>query len=72
VSARVHAGCSLLACLVIARRQTLLASRAKLSDRALAQIGDFPATAFDALISTMSAVAESPEDPLRTFPTSDP
>ena len=46
--------------------------RAELSDRALGQLGDFPAKAFDALISTMSAVVESPGDPLRTFPTGDP
>jgi hypothetical protein len=41
--------------------------RAELSDRALGQLGNFPPKAFDALISTMSAVAESP-----TFPTRDP
>jgi hypothetical protein len=46
--------------------------RAELSNRALGQIGNFPSKALDALISTMSAVAESPDDPLRTFPTSDP
>ena len=46
--------------------------RAELSDRALRQLGDFPAKAFDALIATMSAVIEYPDDPLRTFPTSDP
>jgi mRNA-degrading endonuclease RelE of RelBE toxin-antitoxin system len=46
--------------------------RAELSDRALEQLGDFPAKAFDALIATMSAVVEYPDDPIRTFPTSDP
>jgi hypothetical protein len=46
--------------------------RAELSDRVLGQLGDFPAKAFDALIATMSAVVEYPDDPLRTFPTSDP
>ena len=44
---------------------------AELSDRVLRQLGDFPAKAFDALIATMSAVVEYPDDPLRTFPTSD-
>jgi hypothetical protein len=46
--------------------------RAELSDRVLGQLGDFPAKAFDALIATMSAVVEYPDDPMRTFPTSDP
>jgi hypothetical protein len=46
--------------------------RAELSERVLGQLGDFPAEAFDALIATMSAVVEYPDDPLRTFPTSDP
>jgi mRNA-degrading endonuclease RelE of RelBE toxin-antitoxin system len=46
--------------------------RAELSDRALRQLGSFPPKALDALISTMSAVTESPDDPLRTFPTRDP
>ena len=46
--------------------------RAELSDRVLGQLGDFPAKAFDALIAAMSAVVEYPDDPLRTFPTSDP
>jgi hypothetical protein len=34
--------------------------------------GDFPAKAFDALITTIAMVVEYPDDPLRTFPTSDP
>ena len=46
--------------------------RAELSDRVLGQLGDFPAKVFDALIVTMSEVVEYPDDPLRTFPTSDP
>jgi len=46
--------------------------RAELSDRVLGQLGEFPAKAFDALIATMSAVVEHPDDPMRTFPTSDP
>lgn len=46
--------------------------RAELSDRVLGQLGDFPAKAFDALIASMSAVVEYPDDPMRTFPTDDP
>ena len=46
--------------------------RAELSDRVLGQLGGFPPKAFDALITAMSAVIEYPDDPLRTFPTSDP
>lgn len=46
--------------------------RAELSDRVLEQLGDFPAKAFDALVATMAAVVDYPDDPLRTFPTSDP
>lgn len=49
-----------------------MTNRAELSERVLGQLGDFPAKAFDALIATMSAVVEYPDDPLRTFPTSDP
>jgi hypothetical protein len=45
--------------------------RAELSERALGQLGDFPAKAFDALIATMAAVVEYPDDPLRTFPAGD-
>jgi hypothetical protein len=36
------------------------------------QLGDFPAKAFDALIEAMARVVEYPDDPMRTFPTSDP
>jgi hypothetical protein len=46
--------------------------RAELSDRVLGQLGDFPANAFDALITAMVAVVEYPDDPMRTFPTDDP
>jgi hypothetical protein len=46
--------------------------RVELSSRALGQLGGLPETAFDALIVTMSEVIEYPDDPLRTFPTSDP
>jgi hypothetical protein len=46
--------------------------RAELGERALGQLGDFPAKAFDALIATMAAVVEYPDDPLRTFPMRDP
>ncbi|MCW2911730.1 MAG: hypothetical protein JWL68_6519 [Actinomycetia bacterium] len=42
---------------------------AELSQRAL---GGFPAKAFDDLIATMATVVEYPDDPLRTFATSDP
>jgi hypothetical protein len=40
--------------------------RVELSGRALGQLGGFPSKAFDALISAMVAVADSPEDLLRT------
>ena len=46
--------------------------RAELSERVLGQLGDFPAKAFDALIATMATAIEYPDDPMRTFPTSDP
>jgi hypothetical protein len=46
--------------------------RAQLSSRALGQLGGFPEAALDALVVTMSDVTEYPDDPLRTFPTSDP
>lgn len=46
--------------------------RAELSQRVLGQLGDFPAKALDALITTMATVVDYPDDPLRTFPTSDP
>jgi len=42
-----------------------------LSDRVLGQLGGLPAEAFDALITTMSAVVEYPDDPMRTLPTDD-
>jgi hypothetical protein len=46
--------------------------RAELSQQVLGQLGGFPAKAFDALIAVMAMVVEYPEDPIRTFPTSDP
>jgi len=46
--------------------------RAELSGRVLGQLSDFPAKAFDALIAAMSGVIVYPDDPLRTFATSDP
>ena len=46
--------------------------RAELSERVLGQLGGFPAKAFDALIATMAMVVEYPDDPMRTFPTSEP
>ena len=46
--------------------------RTELSERVLGQLGGFPAKALDALISAMSTVVEYPDDPMRTFPTSDP
>ena len=46
--------------------------RAELSERAVGQLGDFPAKAFDALIATMATVVEHPDDPLRTFLTGRP
>jgi hypothetical protein len=36
--------------------------RAELSQRVLGQLGDFPAKAFDALISAMAAVVEYPDE----------
>jgi hypothetical protein len=46
--------------------------RAELSDQVFGQLGNFPVKALDALISVMSVVTESPDDPMRTFPTRDP
>jgi hypothetical protein len=46
--------------------------RAELSERVLGQLGNFPGKAFDARIAAMATVIEYPDDPLRTFPTSDP
>jgi hypothetical protein len=45
--------------------------RAELSQRALRQLGDFPAKAFDALIEAMARVVEYPDNPMGSFPTSD-
>jgi hypothetical protein len=46
--------------------------RAELSSRALKQIHGLPSPAFDNLIEVMADVIHYPDDPLRTFPTSDP
>jgi len=46
--------------------------RAELSGRALKQMHGLPDRAFDSLIETMAEVIDYPDDPLRTFPTSDP
>ncbi len=46
--------------------------RAELSGRALKQIHGLPGPAFDSLIEAMAEVIDYPDDPLRTFPTSDP
>ena len=46
--------------------------RAELSGRALKQIRGLPGPAFDSLIEAMVEVTDYPDDPLRTFPTSDP
>lgn len=46
--------------------------RAELSGRALKQIHGLPGLAFDSLIEAMTEVIDYPDDPLRTFPTSDP
>jgi mRNA-degrading endonuclease RelE of RelBE toxin-antitoxin system len=46
--------------------------RAELSGRALKQMHGLPSPAFDSLIEAMAEVIDYPNDPLRTFPTSDP
>lgn len=46
--------------------------RAELSGRALKQLHGLPEQAFDSLIQVMADVIAYPDDPLRTFPTSDP
>jgi hypothetical protein len=46
--------------------------RAELSARALKQMHGLPASAFDSLIQVMAEVVDYPDDPLRTFPASDP
>ena len=46
--------------------------RAELGDRALKQMQGLPPGAFDSLIKAMAEVVAYPDDPLRTFPTSDP
>jgi mRNA-degrading endonuclease RelE of RelBE toxin-antitoxin system len=46
--------------------------RAELSPRALKQMHGLPGPAFDRLIQVMAELVDYPDDPLRTFPTSDP
>ena len=46
--------------------------RAELSGRALKQMHGLPGPAFDSLIEVMAEVIDYPDDPLRTFLTSDP
>jgi hypothetical protein len=46
--------------------------RAELSGRALKQMRGLPGLAFDSLIEATAEVIDYPDDPLRTFPTSDP
>ena len=46
--------------------------RAELSGRALKQTHGLPGPAFNSLIEVMAEVIDYPDDPLRTFPTSDP
>jgi mRNA-degrading endonuclease RelE of RelBE toxin-antitoxin system len=46
--------------------------RAELSGRALKQMHGLPSPAFDSLVEAMADVIDCPDDPLRTFPTSDP
>jgi hypothetical protein len=43
-----------------------------LSSRALKQIHGLPSPVFDSLIEAMAEVSDYPDDPLRTFATSDP
>lgn len=46
--------------------------RAELSSRALKQMHGLSSPAFDSIIEAMAEVIDYPDDPLRTFPTSDP
>jgi hypothetical protein len=46
--------------------------RAELSQQVLRQLGGLPVIAFDALVEAMAVVVEYPDDPIRTFPASDP
>jgi hypothetical protein len=46
--------------------------RAELSARALKQMQGRPGSAFDSLIQVMAEVIDYPDNPLATFPTSDP
>ena len=46
--------------------------RAELSGRALKQMRGLTSPTFDRPIEAMTEVIDHPDDPLRTFPTSDP
>jgi hypothetical protein len=46
--------------------------RVELSSRTLKQMHGLPSPAFDSIIDVMAEVVDYPDDPLRTFPTSDP
>lgn len=46
--------------------------RAELSGRALKQMNGLPGPAFDRLIEAIAEVIDYPDDPLRTFSTSEP
>jgi hypothetical protein len=46
--------------------------RAELSGRALKQMRGLTNPTFDRLVEAMAEVIDHPDDPLRTFPTSDP
>jgi len=46
--------------------------RAELSARALKQMQGRPGSAFDSLVQVVAEVVDYPDDPLGTFPTSDP
>lgn len=46
--------------------------RAELSGRALKQMHGLPGAAFDSLVEAMTEIIGYPDDPLRTFPISDP
>jgi len=49
-----------------------VANKAELSGRALKQMRGLTSPTFDRLIEAMAEVIDHPDDPLRTFPTSDP
>lgn len=53
-------------------QESALTYRADLSGLALKQIYGLPEQAFDSLIEALATVTDYPDDPLRTFATSDP